>query len=149
MDYKVYLDERRTLVDAKYEEGRLFNKSILTLAAGAFGLSLTFIGQIAPKHETVYMLKCSWVCFLLSIIITLISFRTGHDACKRQIEIIEEKVKAERMKANSKKSNTQDKESEPKNRLTFITRRLNIASLVFFIIGILYLICFGSYNLRL
>jgi len=147
--YEVYLDERRTLVNAKYEEARLFSKSILTLAAGAFGLSLTFIGQIAPKPETVYMLRYSWFYFLFSIIFTLISFRTGHDACTRQIEIIEEKVKAESIKANSKKSNTQDKKPEPKNYLTFITKLLNITSLFLFIIGILYLICFCSYNLRL
>jgi len=43
LKYKTYLDERKLLVNAKLEESKLLDKSILTLAASALGLSLTFI----------------------------------------------------------------------------------------------------------
>ncbi len=58
--YEVYLDERKLLVDAKREGAQSFDKAILTLAAGAFGLSLTFIKEVAPdaKSETVVILIC-------------------------------------------------------------------------------------------
>lgn len=38
LKYKVYLEERKSLIDAEREGSRLFDKAILTLAAGAFGL---------------------------------------------------------------------------------------------------------------
>jgi hypothetical protein len=59
--YEVYLEERKSLVDAEREGSRSFDKAILTLAAGAFGLSLTFIRQIVPNIEsgTMFMLICA------------------------------------------------------------------------------------------
>ncbi len=46
LKYKVYLEERKLLVDAVREGARSFDKTILALASGAFGLSLTFIRQM-------------------------------------------------------------------------------------------------------
>ena len=44
---KAYLEERKSLINASLEEAKLFDKAILTLAAGVFGLSLAFMRQIA------------------------------------------------------------------------------------------------------
>jgi hypothetical protein len=46
LKYKTYLEERKLLVSAEIEGSRLFDKTIITLAAGVFGLSLAFIKQI-------------------------------------------------------------------------------------------------------
>ena len=89
--YKVYLEERKSLIDAKREASRLFDRAILTLAAGAFGLSLTFIRQISPTIQsgTLFLLICAWAGFCISLLSTLISFLTGQSACSRQIKILE------------------------------------------------------------
>lgn len=89
--YKVYLEERKLLIHAEYEESRLFDKAILTLTAAAFGLSLTFIRQIVPtiKAGTVWILICAWAGFCISLLSTLISFLTSQYACSKQREILE------------------------------------------------------------
>jgi hypothetical protein len=47
--YRVYLDERAKLIQLKAEETHKFDKSILSLSAGAFGFSLAFIKEIVPE----------------------------------------------------------------------------------------------------
>ncbi len=44
-----YLDERRLAMDAEKSGASQFDKAVLTLAAGAFGISIAFIREIAPS----------------------------------------------------------------------------------------------------
>jgi len=92
LEYKVYLEERKLLIDAEREGSRSFDKTILTLSAGAFGISLTFIRQIVPNIETgtLFLLILGWTGFTISMLATLISFLTSQRACARQREILEE-----------------------------------------------------------
>lgn len=135
LGYKVYLDERKLLVDAIREGARSFDKAILTLSAGAFGLSLTFIKQIAPTIQpgTICLLITSWVFFGVSILVTLISFLTSQSACKHQIEILEAKLA---------------KEDNDTNTPAKFTKVLNITSIIMFIIRIVFLSTFAISNLR-
>ena len=138
--YEVYLDERKLLIDAKREGAQSFDKAILTLAAGAFGLSLTFIKEVAPgtKSETVVILICAWASFCVSLLSTLISFLTSQSACSRQVEILE----AEYLNDN----NSQEKTSL-KNLPASWTKRLNILSILTFVVGTILLAAFGAVNL--
>lgn len=139
--YKVYLEERKSLVDAEREGSRLFDKAILTLAAGAFGLSLTFIRQIVPniKSGTMFMLICAWVGFCISLLSTLISFLTSQFACSKQREILE----AEYFDNHS----DHDKKAIFKNKTAIWTKWLNILSIFTFIIGVIFLAIFSIINL--
>lgn len=139
--YKVYLEERKSLVDAEREGSRLFDKAILTLAAGAFGLSLTFIRQIVPNiiSGTMFMLICAWVGFCISLLSTLISFLTSQFACSKQREILE----AEYFDNYS----GYDKKAIFKNKTAIWTKRLNILSIFTFIIGVIFLAIFSIINL--
>jgi len=139
--YKVYLGERKSLIDAEREESRLFDRAILTLAAGAFGLSLTFIRQIAPniKPGTVYMLILAWSGFCISLLSTLISFLASQFACSKQREILE----AEYFDDYS----NQDKKAKSENKAAIWTKRLNLLSIVTFIIGAVFLAAFSVVNL--
>ena len=141
LEYEVYIEERKLLVDAKREGSRLFDRAILTLAAGAFGLSLTFIRQIVPniKSGTMFMLICAWVGFCVSLLSTLISFLTSQLACSKQIEILE----AEYFNNHS----SHDKKANLKNKASDWTRRLNILSIFTFIIGVIFLAIFSISNL--
>ena len=139
--YKVYLDERKLLIHAEYEESRLFDKAILALTAGAFGLSLTFIRQIVPTVEfgTVWMLICAWTGFCISLLITLISFLTSQSACSKQREILE----AEYFDNHG----SQSEKTHPKNKPAIWTKRLNKISISAFIIGVIFLATFSISNL--
>ncbi len=141
LNYKVYLDERKSLIDAKREGSRFFDKATLTLAAGALGLSLTFVRQLNSniKSGTVSLLICAWAGFCISILSTLISFLTSQSACSKQIEILE----AEYLPQN----NTQDKKVNYRNNLKIWTTRLNILSIFAFIIGTICLAWFTIVNL--
>jgi len=126
LKYKVYLEERKLLVDAKREESRLFDKAILTLAAGAFGLSLAFIRQIVPsngiKPGTMFMLIFAWAWFCISLLSTLISFLTSQSACSKQMEILEVQY--------FDNHNSQDEKNNPKNWPAILTKWLNILGTV-------------------
>jgi uncharacterized membrane protein len=139
--YRVYLEERKSLVDAEREGSRSFDKAILTLAAGAFGLSLTFIRQIVPNIEsgTMFMLICAWVGFCISLFSTLISFLTSQSACLKQIEILELKYFGNH--------SDRDKKANIKNKASDWTGRLNILSIFTFIIGVIFLAIFSISNL--
>lgn len=134
---KEYFDERKSLINAMFEESKLFDTHILTLASGALGLSLAFIRQIAPNPKALFILIIGWLCFCISICLTLCSILTSQDACKKQIEIIEEDLDD----SNEYKKNTNE------NKLTICVRRLNILSIIFFITGVISIICFTIYNL--
>jgi len=141
LEYKVYLEERKSLVDAEREGSRLFDKAILTLTAGAFGLSLTFIRQMAPdiKSGTAFMLVYAWVGFCISLLSTLISFLTSQSACSKQREILE----AEYFNNHS----SHDKKANLKNKASVCTWWLNILSISTFIIGVIFLAIFSISNL--
>jgi len=136
--YKVYLEERKSLIDAELEQARHFDKYILTLAAGSFGLSLLFIKQIAPQPATgtIWLLVSAWVVFGASILSTLISFLLSQEACSKQRKIL----------ADWYKENTERKE-EIKNVFAAWTKGLNWTSMSLFIIGVVFLIIFSALNL--
>ena len=79
LKYNVYLEERKLLIDAEREGSRSFDKAILTLAADALGLSITFVDKIAPLPQatTLWLLVASWISFGFSIIVILSSFITS------------------------------------------------------------------------
>ena len=140
LKYAIYLDERKFLLDVKREGTRAFDKAILTLAAGAFGLSLTFVKEIAPCAETrtVVILVLAWLFFCASLLSTLISFLTSQEACSRQIKI----TKVEFL--NDDKS---QEKTKLKNRPARWTLGLNISSLVTFVIGTILLAVFCAISL--
>lgn len=130
-EYQDYLDERKELVISERETACQFDKAILTLAAGALALSITFINYIAPtpKPSSICLLIIAWTFFGISILSTLISFLTSQAACRRQREILD------------------DKSTSGKNLAAVWTNRLNYVSIFFFIVGVFFLIIFCAINL--
>jgi len=133
-EYKVYLEERKQLVEAERKTAQQFDKAILTLAAGALALSITFINHIAPhpKPNSIYFLIIAWISFSLSMLSTLISFLTSQAACRKQRDIIDKSVL--------------DK-NDSKNKAASWTNWLNYFSIGFFIAGVIFLIIFSIINL--
>jgi hypothetical protein len=134
---KAHLEERKSLINASLETAKSFDKAILTLSAAAFGISLTFIRQIAPylNRNTIPLLITSWIFFALSILSTLIAFLTSQAASLRQIDILESYFSG-----NVEISNQS-------NAFIFWTWLFNIASIITFIIGTISLSIFSIINI--
>ena len=141
LKYEVYIEERKLLVDALREGARSFDKTILVLASGAFGLSLAFIRQIFPniKSGTVSLLVYAWISFCICLALTLFSFLTSQYSCSKQIKILEAKY--------FNNQSTQDKQTTLKNIASVCTQWLNILSFLSFVAGVLFLAKFGISNL--
>ncbi len=138
VEYEGYLRRRNFLIDVEREQSRHFDKYILTLAAGTFGLSLLFIKQIVPQPETgtIWLLVTAWATFSASILSTLISFLLSQESCSKEIKILDGKYRGD----------IKD-EKEIKNRFVLWTKWLNRISMAFFIIGVGFLITFSASNL--
>jgi len=86
--YRLYLEERKLLIDAARESARTFDKAVLTFGSVAFGFSIAFIKDIAPRPVP-YSLKwlgASWLSFSVGLLAILLSFLFSHRACMFEIE---------------------------------------------------------------
>lgn len=140
--YQVYLEERKMLVDIEKDSSRLLDRAILTLASGAFGLSLALAKFISPNNNflAINKLLISWIFFCLSILSTLVSFLTSQIACKRQREILE--------KVFLEDDNFDDEEIANSNIYAHFTKWLNGISILTFILGVIFLIFFTFVNIK-
>jgi hypothetical protein len=132
----LYLEERKALFNASLTTAQSFDKSILTLAASALGISLTFIKQIAPNPNpnTLWLLFGAWLLFALSILSTLIAILMSQEASLQAIEIVEQLVNASNRKT-------------PNNGLSTCTKIFNYASIFLFALGTAALTTFCALNL--
>ncbi len=115
-------DYRNVLLKGLYEQQTAFDKGILTLASGALALSLLFIERVCPgpNKRMVCLLVAAWAGFAVSILATLVSFLTANKGHECQIKNLEAEAEgSERAKCLSK-----------------WTSRLNLASIVLFILGV-------------
>lgn len=133
--YQRYLEERKLLVSAERESAQQFDKSILTLSAGALALSITFIDKLVPhpKESSIFFLVGAWGLFCLSLLITLVSFLTSQAACRAQRDILDDDISGE--------------EIIKVNKPALWTNRLNYFSIGSFVLGITTLVIFCASNL--
>ncbi|MFC2008625.1 hypothetical protein ACFLUT_01025 [Chloroflexota bacterium] len=140
-DYETYLEERRALVGAELDQARQFDRHILYLAAGSFGLSLLFVQRFGSDLSgcAVAFLLLGWMAFCASIGCTLTSFLVSTAALKRQRELLDEWLD----EAENKRATADSKQ----NPLAHTVTVLNVASLVLFLLGAGSLIGFAIANL--
>ena len=138
--YEAYIRERNSLINAELDQARQFDKYVLTLAGGSFGLSLLFIRQVVPYPEagTICFLVAAWIAFGVSILSTLVSFLLSQAACSKQREILDRWYK---------KKDVELSEEDMGNRFATWTKGLNCASMSLFIMGVIFLIIFSALNL--
>jgi hypothetical protein len=132
---KAYLEERNALVQGEQKSAEQFDKGVLTLAAGALGISLVFLEKIAP-HPTQASLKylcIAWLGFALSLGTILFSFLSSQFAYRRQRDILEDELL-----------------DKPKRRNGFAgaTAMLNVFAIIAFTAGAVGLAWFSITNIR-
>ena len=133
--YRSVMSQRLShLLNANFSESELFDKSILTLAGGVFGLSLTFIKQI-PHTSFITLLCLSWIFYVVSILSTLVSMLVSQSAVEKDIIYTQNEI-----------TDIKDK-SQYQNPLACCVRCLNICSITCFVVGSILLSIFVTLNL--
>jgi hypothetical protein len=118
-----------------------FDKYLLTFSSGALGLSLTFIKDVAPIGQAVWIpsLFVSWVAFLLCLLVTLISFRISILALEGMLPHLNEFY----LNSNA--------EAFDKHRESWLTKAVDWlawAGIILFICGVFFTMMFVYANIR-
>jgi hypothetical protein len=125
--------ERQWLVHADHTASRDFDKAIMTLAAGALGVSIAFVRDFAPHPRHVAWLGAAWVCFALSLLLILISFLASQLALRDEVRWID----------RGRKEN-----GYPGGCAGKATVGLNWSSAAGLILGVVCLVAFALYNVK-
>jgi hypothetical protein len=77
------------------EQDASFDKNLIALAAGSFGVSFAFIDRVVPLKEAVqtWVLGLSWALFGLTLVIALLGFRLSSRLHKSEAADEAENVK--------------------------------------------------------
>ncbi len=134
LEREAYLEERKTLVEAEGEASQSLDKALITLSAGAFGLSLLFISRIAPEPQALFWLYVAWSGFVLSLVAILSSFLASQKAFRRALELLDEDYK------NSGSG-------QESNSWSTLTAGLTVTSIWAFVVGVVALAIFAARNL--
>lgn len=137
---QIYLDYRKQLLTERAASFVQFDQAMLSLAGGALALSLAFIKDVVPLSRVACLplLYVSWAMFLLSIVLTVISFITSWKAYDQQLALAEEYHVGGNEKAYS-----------AKNTSSNITELLNYGSALFLILGFCMTAIFVGSNLSI
>lgn len=149
-----YVQERRLLIEGERSQSDLFDKSILTIASGAFAISLGVVsGSIGSKNLVyIWALALSWVLFGVCIVLTLISFLTSQHAYVSQVEKLEADYTSitkrdTLLEGEGSAESPSDGVKNNKNRAKAITGYLNTGSLLSFIVALMLLGFFVILNI--
>jgi len=124
------------LIEIEHKGADQHDRAILTLAAGALGITVTFIEKIAPNpiRWTIGLLLTSWFFLVLSILGIVVSFLVSQAACRYQRTLLDLEYATGRR-------------PDQKNRLADCTKRLNAVAFVFFVMGLAFILLFSGFNL--
>jgi Na+/proline symporter len=64
---------REHLVNARHSASRDYDKALMTLSAGALGVSITFVHSVAPHPKQVALLGWAWGLFAFSLACVVLS----------------------------------------------------------------------------
>lgn len=125
---------RQSLIEAEKQGQDSFDKTVLSLSGGALGISFVFIKDVIGPHAIIGpgLLLAAWICWALSTLAVLVSFYTSNRALRKAIEQCDnDTIRCE----------------PPGGFFSKITRNLNMAGIIFLILGIALMSAFVYSNL--
>ncbi|HXF90876.1 MAG TPA: hypothetical protein VNJ29_02990 [Candidatus Nitrosotenuis sp.] len=127
--------ERENLYAAAIEQTKTFDKALLTLSSGAFGVTIAFLKDLVPKpyDNTNWLLAISWLFFSISLVSVVCSYLFSQHAILKQMDL---------NKQNSKKKGSKDE----KNVWTTATVITNWLSLIAFLFALTFWCSFIYWN---
>jgi hypothetical protein len=88
--YQQYLEERKLLVDGERAAGEGFDKTLLTLCAGAIALSVTFVEKVGSAGKFKPMLYSSWGILAFALLLNIRAFLNLQNSYNRLLEMNDE-----------------------------------------------------------
>ena len=136
---EIYDSFRDELLKRQLSNTENYDKSILTLSSAGLAISLTFLKFVVPieQAQSVFLVKISWACFLLSIIISLAAYLISNAAITQQLKIAEDYYVNKLASAFNKK-----------NWLSTVNNWLNYATGLLFAAAIITVVLFVITNLK-
>lgn len=134
-----YLQLKRDAAEVQRSLASQYDKAVLTVAAGAFIVSVTFVKEIAPQPMpwSCVLLVLAWIAFVLAMLSTLVSFQTSMKAHKEYEKLLDQLHREpERLP-----------KEDPKNDADKQTDQLNSRSLIALKTGAVFLLLFAGVNL--
>ena len=91
-DDSVYRDYRRSLVDLGNDQLKTFDRAILGLSSGAFGLSMVFLKDIAGggQAQARWFLMAAWGGYLIAIVVNVWSYYLSWEDSQTEIVKLDE-----------------------------------------------------------
>jgi hypothetical protein len=75
-------------LQADHAASRDFDKAVMTLAAGALGVSIAFVHDLAPAPVRLAWLRWAWGLFSASLVLILISFLVSQLGLRREMKVL-------------------------------------------------------------
>lgn len=126
---------RLSVLEQKSKSDEDFEKYITFIAAGALGLTVTFIDKISPLKESVWIwsIIMGWFCLAVTLFVNLYSHYRSSKNNEKAIHDIDENLLYEVLVENIKKRNK-------------TISRLNLSSIILLGLGIFFILLFTSIN---
>ena len=124
---------RNNLIASKQSSQNTLDKYLISLSSGALGLSIIFVNNII-KDNSIYcksLLTISWILFSITILLVLISFFSSIHSFSKAI---------------SQTDSNSIHNEEPGGTWNIFTKILNVINIIFFILGLIFLLTFVSIN---
>jgi hypothetical protein len=84
--YQQYLDERKLLIEGERAAGEGFDKTLLTLCAGAIALSVTFAEKLGAAGKVKPLLYVSWGILVLGLLLNVRAFLLLQNSYERLLD---------------------------------------------------------------
>jgi hypothetical protein len=142
-----YRVERDNLVQGEYDYSKSYDKYVLTLSGGALALSITYIHEIIGDRDpsASVLVVLAWICFTASVGAALTSIHQTPELYRKYRDIMEKHLQKRQERVDPWEAIRKDQDEYPGNKRMI---RLNYASLVLFLLGVIFLLWFTGCNLK-
>lgn len=143
LDHATYKEVRAVWVDVASDQQKFIDQTILALAGGALGLSLTFLHDFGAPPRMPYMLYLGGGALVISIILVLVSLHASQLAIDRHIADLDAAARA----SFSPESSRAFLAGRYVNRAARLTHHINRAASVALVLGVALVAIFAYANL--
>jgi len=135
---KLYAETRSDLLKRQLSNSENADRAILSVSTASLGFSLAFLKDVVPLQGAIFSFLpyLSWAFFVLSIVVTLLSFFASQKAINEQLEL-----------ANKYYIERDDTAIGIRSKFASITEGLNISGAALLVIGLLSTCIFVGVNL--
>ena len=108
LERKVFLNQRKLLIEGAAEAAKFRDKAILTVSTGVFALSMASVEYLVEGagEISIFILKVSYTALLLAILTQLASFSTSEKAFENEKDSLDLEYEKGKKLSRTNKANT-------------------------------------------